>query len=883
MVLVRLTKLCCGLRKKKRKQRLVLRILIQARPRLADMHKHLNYMFDYKDASFYTNYFNEHPLFKLTEEFKETEDEEDKNLYVGYVEVLDTIHPLILRVEIPKSFPHQHLVFRTKSLSGYPHLIHNGKIKYGDWFCLNTPFAETAKDQLDIEVVRLMEWINHQMRKDLPPNINEKDVVDALRKANIYEWENLDEVNELQVNAELTFVGDFSNDLEYFKKKVGHLHCIKTRDKRYYAFADNQFTNYEMPYVIVDEYPQNNALRDFVVLRDQYDWDDEMCKHLLPSILLSRTWQKSGENGLRFEKSKVDGFCIENRGKSALLKKYSLEEAIELIEKYNTALSEEEVYMPAQTELFSEQHSQGEKCSMRLLPRHRELIEKELNKTKEEVLKNNGYNPWDGINLGSCKSYDEMTDEELEEEAIRQQEEDYAMYIRPYEYHHFALGVLSDDKIIWFVLYTNLSVGKYDRITFDIGIKDLTISKVVSYPLLFLKPQIVDQRLFWGRGKLSDIFQQKRIALVGLGALGSIVAESLARSGVTVVGLWDNDIVEPGNICRSTYQLSDIGESKANALTRKLRLINPFIHAKEIYAHGRWHSNNGLDFSYQGGSFYDNINYANQEQSLSQIKDYDIIIDCTGSNEMLHFLSYAVPDAIIISLCITNHSNDLLCFTNKNGNPFELRRGYLSRIEQDTKNFYLEGSGCYSPTFLARNCDISSLVNLAIREINDAIDKGEVPSSLVLSHNRRGVLIDRLVSYKAEGYDIWMTISTETLLDAEEMNDVANGEIGYVFGTYSRDGKLIMVTHIVDALNARDVLEDAFKTSKGIIDYIGDYRYSGEQPNTYTDNDIETLAAKAEDESINTNNPLLAVRNPDGSVSFFLYINNGLVSLVKQS
>ena len=343
MVLVRLTKLCCGLRKKKRKQRLVLRILIQARPRLADMHKHLNYMFDYKDASFYTSYFSEHPLFKLTEEFKETEDEEDKNLYVGYVEVLDTIHPLILRVEIPKSFPHQHLVFRTKSLSGYPHLIHNGKIKYGDWFCLNTPSAETAKDQLDIEVVRLMEWINHQMRKDLPTNINEKDVVDALRKANIYEWENLDEVNELQVNAELTFVGDFSNDLEYFKKKVGHLHCIKTRDKRYYAFADNQFTNYEMPYVIVDEYPQNNALRDFVVLRDQYDWDDEMCKHLLPSILLSRTWQKSGENGLRFEKSKVDGFCIENRGKSALLKKYSLEEAIELIEKYNTALSEEEV------------------------------------------------------------------------------------------------------------------------------------------------------------------------------------------------------------------------------------------------------------------------------------------------------------------------------------------------------------------------------------------------------------------------------------------------------------------------------------------------------------------------------------------------------------
>ena len=128
-----------------------------------------------------------------------------------------------------------------------------------------------------------------------------------------------------------------------------------------------------------------------------------------------------------------------------------------------------------------------------------------------------------------------------------------------------------------------------------------------------------------------------------------------------------------------------------------------------------------------------------------------------------------------------------------------------------------------------------------------------------------------------------MTIPTETLLDAEEMDDAANGEIGYILGAYSRDGKLIMVTHIVDAQNARVFLEDAFKTSKGIIDYIGDYRYSGERPNTHTDNAIETLAAKAEDESINTDNPLLAVRNPDGSVSFFLYINHGLVSLVKQT
>ena len=94
-------------------------------------------MFENKPASFYTSYFNNNSSFAIKEEFKESEDEKEKDLYVGYVEVLNTIHELILRVEIPKSFPYQHLIFRTQSLSGYPHLIHRdirtGEVnKYGD-------------------------------------------------------------------------------------------------------------------------------------------------------------------------------------------------------------------------------------------------------------------------------------------------------------------------------------------------------------------------------------------------------------------------------------------------------------------------------------------------------------------------------------------------------------------------------------------------------------------------------------------------------------------------------------------------------------------------------------------------------------------------------
>ena len=831
-------------------------------------------MFENKPASFYTSYFNNNSSFAIKEEFKESEDEKEKDLYVGYVEVLNTIHELILRVEIPKSFPYQHLIFRTQSLSGYPHLIHRdirtGEVnKYGDWFCLNTPFAETAEEQLEIEVLRLKEWISRQMRDDLPSHIKDKDVIDALRKANIYGWENLDEVNEIQVNADLTFVGDFSNNFEYFKNSVGHLHCIRTHDKRFYAFADNQFTNYELPYVIVDEAPKDiDTLQNFVALRNQYNWSDELCNHVLPNFHLSNTWGISSSP-------------------IAIGSKRSLETALLTIEKTRKELSKEEPYLLASTDLnISERKpslNRNNKISTKVLPGQKELLIKELDKIENECRRNNGYDPFSGFRLGPDKPFDEMTPEEQEDEWAREAEEDYAIYVYPYEYHFFALGYKSDYQISWFILATNLSVGTYDRVTFDLGIKDVCISKVVSYPLYVQIPQIIDKRLFFGRGLFSKSFLNKKIAVVGLGAVGSMVAESLARSGVIAIGLWDNDIVEPGNICRSSYQLNDIGESKVDATARKIKNINPFSETKEIKAYGGWlqHQNPNI-YTYEGGSFYSNINYKDQEQSLNQIKGYDIIIDCTGSNEMLHFLSYALKNVTIISLCITNHSNDLLCITNKNGNPFELRKAYLSRIEQDTRNFYMEGSGCYAPTFLARNCDISSLVNLAVRELNAAIAKNRIPGSMIFSHDKRGVLIDRLESYKAEGYDIWLTVPTESIFDAEEMEDNENGEIGYILGSYSRDGKMIMITHFVDAVSAKDILRDAFSTSKGIIDYIGDYTYSGEETNTYRDDTLVTLAAKAEDESINTNNPLLALRNPDGTVSFFLYLNNGLVPFIKQ-
>ncbi len=68
-----------------------------------------------------------------------------------------------------------------------------------------------------------------------------------------------------------------------------------------------------------------------------------------------------------------------------------------------------------------------------------------------------------------------------------------------------------------------------------------------------------------------------RVTLVGMGALGSSLAELLARAGVGFMRLCDRDLVEPGNLSRQVlYDEADAREGlpKAAAAARRLARVN---------------------------------------------------------------------------------------------------------------------------------------------------------------------------------------------------------------------------------------------------------------------------------------------------------------------
>ena len=76
---------------------------------------------------------------------------------------------------------------------------------------------------------------------------------------------------------------------------------------------------------------------------------------------------------------------------------------------------------------------------------------------------------------------------------------------------------------------------------------------------------------------LQDKLQKAKIAIAGLGGLGSNIAIGLARIGVGQLHLVDFDRVDLTNLNRQHYFIHHLGQYKTEALKKQILEINPYI------------------------------------------------------------------------------------------------------------------------------------------------------------------------------------------------------------------------------------------------------------------------------------------------------------------
>ena len=108
-----------------------------------------------------------------------------------------------------------------------------------------------------------------------------------------------------------------------------------------------------------------------------------------------------------------------------------------------------------------------------------------------------------------------------------------------------------------------------------------------------------------------------RIGIVGLGSLGSKIAVSLARSGITKFLLVDDDLLLPGNLRRHELSWSSVGMHKVDAVQEALSLIAP-----EIDVDVRTHRVAGQESALAAAA------------ALNDLAACDILIDATANADV---------------------------------------------------------------------------------------------------------------------------------------------------------------------------------------------------------------------------------------------------------
>ena len=234
--------------------------------------------------------------------------------------------------------------------------------------------------------------------------------------------------------------------------------------------------------------------------------------------------------------------------------------------------------------------------------------------------------------------------------------------------------------------------------------------------------------LFFGRGKLTDHLVSKKIMLVGCGAMGSIISESLVRGGVRHIALVDYDKKEPGNISRSNYKFINGVTDKTHELGLQLMTISPFVDVM--------YSNKLTD----NIKLYKYGDPKSREILVHQLNEYDFIIDCSTDNDLLFILDDLKLNSQVISIGITNHARELVLTTGTN--LYKKTGQIFDQLDQDKDDLF-NPTGCWSPTFKARHTDISLLASAALNEIDHRLSSNQELKNFYVSRNENKIEICR--------------------------------------------------------------------------------------------------------------------------------------------
>ena len=187
------------------------------------------------------------------------------------------------------------------------------------------------------------------------------------------------------------------------------------------------------------------------------------------------------------------------------------------------------------------------------------------------------------------------------------------------------------------------------------------------------RPEVTFRR---DQGTNANWIFEKKIALLGCGALGSHIGEYLTRAGASKIRLVDNSSVNPGILVRQQFKHYQVGYTKESALTRELERINPKTDVDYLKA-----------------------DLTNGWPEELTINDFDFVIDTTASRR--------VAAALQLNLTTREHV------------PPILRCAISSDASKGIATLNMPGSA-YGPSDLMRRTKVAAMSDAGLADLADA-------------------------------------------------------------------------------------------------------------------------------------------------------------------
>lgn len=316
-------------------------------------------------------------------------------------------------------------------------------------------------------------------------------------------------------------------------------------------------------------------------------------------------------------------------------------------------------------------------------------------------------------------------------EFLHQCEKEYIKKKRRGEYVPFYIGYnIPNGEVHWLV--ATLEIGNFPIE----GTKENQIwtSKLLNENIKWATSRNSSYKYFFGRGAFSSKLTKKRILIIGVGAVGSNVARTLVKCGCTKIDLTDYDVKEPENVCRAEFQFASGRTDKIEEMSNVLSQISPFVNI---------HTVNQPYFEVISKALY------GENKAKSELEDflnsYDLIIDCSTDDDLMFVLDSLNLKSDHINLSITNHAKELVCAFNPNTYDFVTKQ-YSEILDNNIEDLY-NPTGCSSPTFKASYNDISMLVQIALKKINDIYQSGSPKDNFIVKSDMDEGLNIKIIQY----------------------------------------------------------------------------------------------------------------------------------------